>query len=295
MKMRQQFPVTVERLMGENNKIVTLLGDIGVWSFNSASIKYPDRVYNIGILEQAMIGTAAGLAKTGMIPIVHTIAPFMVERAYEQLKLDFGYQKMRGNFVSVGASYDYSGLGMTHYCPADINILSSIPNMQIVLPGNAEEFDALFSRAYNNEFPTYFRISEEENSETLNVDFGKAKIIKRGRLAIVIAVGPMLEKVLGATRDIDVTVLYYNCIEPFDYDTLYEFFDIPKLIICEPYYKGAVSKKILDNERFYNGIMVNIGVPTVNITSYGTISEINDSLNLSVNKIEERIREVIYL
>ena len=295
MKMRQQFPVTVERLMGENDNIVTLLGDIGVWSFNSAKIKYPDRVYNIGILEQAMIGTAAGLAKTGMIPIVHTIAPFIVERAYEQLKLDFGYQKMCGNFVSVGASYDYSGLGMTHYCPADINILSSIPNMQLVLPGNAEEFDALFSQAYNNEYPTYFRISEEENSETLNVDFGKAKIVKRGSLATVIAVGSMLDKVLEATKDMDVTVLYYNCVEPFDYDTLYEFFDIPKLIICEPYYKGAVSKKILDNEKMYNGIIVNIGVPTKNITSYGTISEINDNLNISVNKIKERIEKIIHL
>ena len=143
MKMRQQFPESVKDIMDSDERVVTLLGDIGVWAFHPVAERYPERVSNIGILEQSMIGVAAGMAKTGLIPIVHTIAPFIVERAYEQLMLDFGYQGVGGNFVGVGASYDYSGLGFTHYCPADVNILSSIPNMQIVLPGTAKEFDVL--------------------------------------------------------------------------------------------------------------------------------------------------------
>ena len=91
-----------------------------------------------------MISMAAGLSNEGLKPIVHTIAPFIVNRAYEQLKIDFGYNKLNGNFVSIGASYDYASLGCTHHCPEDINLMYNIPNMQIVVPGSSEEFDALF-------------------------------------------------------------------------------------------------------------------------------------------------------
>ena len=104
--------------------------------------KYP-KALNIGILEQATTSFAAGLSKVGFIPIVHTIASFMVDRAFEQLKIDFGYQKLNGNFISVGGSYDYAALGCTHHCPGDIAVLKTLPGMQIVVPGTPNEFDLL--------------------------------------------------------------------------------------------------------------------------------------------------------
>jgi transketolase len=87
--MRKQFTKTIEEIVATDEKSVLLLGDIGVFGFRNSLEKYPARAYNIGILEQATISMAAGLAKTGLIPIVHTIAPFIVERAFEQLKDDF--------------------------------------------------------------------------------------------------------------------------------------------------------------------------------------------------------------
>jgi transketolase len=174
INMRKQFPKTVETLMSQNERLVVLLGDIGVFGFRNIFSDYPDRIYNIGILEQSTIGVAAGLALEGMIPVVHTIAPFIVERSLEQLKLDFGYQQLGGNFVSVGASYDYAALGCTHHCPADVSILKSIPEMEIVLPGTAEEFDCLFNQVYDDGRPTYFRLSEQSNKESHVVKFGEA-------------------------------------------------------------------------------------------------------------------------
>ena len=108
--MRKQFVKTVENILNADDKSVLLLGDIGVFGFRNAFKDHPTRTYNIGILEQSTIGLAAGLSKTGLIPFVHTIAPFIVERSLEQLKIDFGYQNLNGNFISVGASYDYSTL-----------------------------------------------------------------------------------------------------------------------------------------------------------------------------------------
>jgi transketolase len=79
--MRKQFVKTVGNLLDNNQKCVLLLGDIGVFGFKEYFIKYPERVYNIGILEQSTISLSSGLSINGLIPIVHTIAPFLVERA----------------------------------------------------------------------------------------------------------------------------------------------------------------------------------------------------------------------
>ena len=95
---------------------------------NSNSQNCSNRYYNIGICEPSMVNLAAGFSKVGLNPVVHTIAPFLIERSYEQIKLDFGYQNLNGNFISVGNSYDYAGLGCTHHCPSDVAILSAVPN-----------------------------------------------------------------------------------------------------------------------------------------------------------------------
>jgi transketolase len=139
--MRKQFASTLYEMMKTDENICVLLGDIGVFGFRKCFEEFPTRTYNIGILEQSMISLAAGLSKTDLIPVVHTITPFIVERALEQIKVDFGYQKLNGNFISVGNSYDYAGLGCTHHCPGDIAILSSIPGIQLVAPGNDKEFN----------------------------------------------------------------------------------------------------------------------------------------------------------
>lgn len=133
--MRKQFIKTVEEILAKDEKAILLLGDIGVFGFKKSFELYPNRVYNIGILEQSTISVASGLSMTGLIPIIHTIAPFITERCFEQIKNDFGYQKLGGNIVSIGASYDYAALGCTHHCPADIGILMNIPEIQIMVSG----------------------------------------------------------------------------------------------------------------------------------------------------------------
>src|SRR3989344_6010514 len=183
--MRKQLVKTVEAVLAEDQRSVLLLGDIGVFGFRKSFAAYPDRAHNIGILEQATIGAAAGLSKEGFVPIVHTIAPFIVERGAEQLKADFCYQKLNGNFISVGASYDYAAVGPTHHCPADVAILKSMPGMEVVLPGTSAELDSLFRKAYRDGHPSYVRLSERENAGSHEVTFGKANVVKKGSRATV--------------------------------------------------------------------------------------------------------------
>jgi transketolase len=155
--MRQQFPSSILDIMAEDDRVVVLLGDIGVHAFREVFEKYPKRIWNIGICEQSMVGMAAGLAMAGFIPVIHTISPFLVARAYEQIRDDFGFQNLVGTFVGVNV-YDTSpNLGLTHSCPEDLDMMQGIPNMNVICPQNPEMFDAILRQNYADKL-NYFRI-----------------------------------------------------------------------------------------------------------------------------------------
>ena len=248
--MRKELVKSIEKIQDIDDKTVLLLGDIGVFGFRNSFNKHPNRTYNIGILEQSTISLAAGMATIGLIPFVHTIAPFLVERGLEQLKVDFGYQNLNGNFISVGASYDYAALGGTHHCAGDVAQLLTIPNMEIIIPGTSNEFNQLINQTYNNGSPTYFRLTEYENNFDNTVTFGKGNLIKSGSKATIICVGNMLNNVLEATENLDVTILYYTTINPFDHEILLSNFN-EKIILVEPYYEGGLNYKINKNKHFF--------------------------------------------
>jgi len=155
--MRKQFAKSVMEIMDKDERVVVLLGDIGVHAFKEVFEKYPKRCYNVGILEQSMVGMAAGLAMAGFIPIVHTIEPFLVDRAFEQIKIDFGYQELKGNIVGVDVSNTAPNLGYTHQCPYALSHMRDVQGMSVFEPVDAEDFDISFKRNYADGL-NYFRI-----------------------------------------------------------------------------------------------------------------------------------------
>lgn len=155
--MRKQFPISVMDIMDKDERVVVLLGDIGVHAFKDVFEKYPKRCYNVGICEQSMVGMAAGLAMAGFLPIVHTIEPFLVERAYEQIKIDFGYQELKGTFVGADVSESQPNLGYTHQSPSAPFLMDRIIGMNVMVPINAENFDARLKAFYDKGL-NYFRL-----------------------------------------------------------------------------------------------------------------------------------------
>jgi transketolase len=293
MSMRKQFVQTVSRLLESDERVVLLLGDIGVFGFRDAFTAFPERVYNIGILEQATVSLAAGLAKTGLIPIVHTIAPFLVERCLEQIKVDFGYQALGGNFVSVGASYDYAALGCTHHCPGDIQIMTSIPGLDVAVPGSAREFDSLLSSTYASPNPTYFRLSETENLASPGLDFGRASLVKTGRAATIVAVGPMLTAALEASDGLDVTLLYYSTVAPFDAASLRDHRSSAKILLCEPYYRGGLAAAITEALWPEPALLRCAGVPRRFLDNYGSMAEHDAAAGLTAEALRRELKMLI--
>src|SRR5918996_405835 len=145
--MRDRFPRVVSQLLDDDPRLAVVLAEMGVASFARAAHRHPDRVINVGIREQLLISVASGLALAGMRPIAHTYAPFLVQRPFEQVKLDLAHQGVGAVLVSVGASYDASSSGRTHHAPEDVALVSSLPDWQIHVPGHPDEVELLLRDA----------------------------------------------------------------------------------------------------------------------------------------------------
>lgn len=146
--MRKRFPISVMEIMDKDERVVVLLGDIGVFAFKDVFDKYPTRCINMGICEQSMIGVAAGMAIAGFIPIVHTIEPFLVDRAFEQIKIDFGHQELKGTIVGVDVEPTSPNLGYTHQCKHALDHMIHVQGMQVFAPQSPEELDSILKDNY---------------------------------------------------------------------------------------------------------------------------------------------------
>lgn len=161
MTQRAMFISTVTELLETDPKLVLLLGDISVFAFRHAQERCPDRVLNTGISEQAMVGMAAGLALSGFYPIIHTIDPFLCRRAYEQIYLDFGVQKQKGLFVTVGHDRDYAALGPSHHCPEGGTLMELVPGMEVAETFDINHVGTIIARSTKRRLLTYLRLSDK--------------------------------------------------------------------------------------------------------------------------------------
>ncbi len=130
MTMRQRFYRLAAQALEADPRVAMVFAEIGV-----AEMPPHPRMFNVGIREQLMIGVVAGLALEGYRPVAHSYTPFLVERPYEQIKLDLGYQDVGAVLVSTGASYDAARAGRTHQAPEDVAALSALPGWTIHVPG----------------------------------------------------------------------------------------------------------------------------------------------------------------
>lgn len=287
--MRKAMQAAVREMLLQHEKTALLLIDIGAFPFRDLLKQFPDRAKNIGIFEPGTISVAAGLALSGITPTVYGISPFIAQRSLEQLKLDFVYQQVGGNFITTGAAYDFSTLGYSHYCPEDVATLRLLPGMEILAPGTPEQFTTLFRTCCLNGKPSYFRMTDHCSALNVDVSFGEAALLKKGSKATVVTSAEAVDVTMAACADRDVTVLYYTTMAPFDGETLRKNFEGGKVFISTPYYVGSLTADIMEA---LSGASVQIGeagVPLEVLRSYGTKKEKDCYLGLTGSEIQKRL------
>ena len=270
---RTQFGRTATALLDERPDSALVWAEIGGRFFPDAIDRHPDRVVNVGIREQLLVNVGAGLALTGMRPIVHTFGSFLVERAFEQVKLGFGHQDVGGVLVGSGGSFDIAGGGRTHQSPGDVALLDTLPGIQIHAPGNALEVDAALRSTVAGSGLHYVRVVAQANTASHPHTPGRFHVVRRGAGATVIACGPVLDEVLAATEGRDVTVLYANTVRPFDGRGLRALLATPDVVLVEPWLAGTSARVVADALRDVPHRLLALGVDRVEHRHYGTAAD----------------------
>jgi transketolase len=213
------------------------------------------------------------MSLAGIRPIAHTFASFLVERPFEQIKLDLNHQNVGAVLVSAGGSYDYSGSGRTHQAPGDVALLDTLPGWTVHVPGHPDEAERQIRAAAAGDGLVYIRLSNWSTMVPLEREPGTFSVLSLGAAGTVIAVGPLADEVVEATLGLDVTVLYAATIRPFDGATLRDTLRTPDVVLVEPYLAGTSAAEV---GRALTGIrhrVLGLGVGRAELRRYGTPAE----------------------
>jgi|TARA_B110000037_G_C17001724_1_gene457515 transketolase len=156
--MRRKFGKIIDQLAKKDKKIMLLVGDIGYGIFDDFRKNHNNRFFNLGICEQSIIGVAAGMALEGLKPWVYTITPFLIERPFEQIKLDIDQQKVNVNLVGFA---DYPTLGPTH---SELNakyLMKLFNNINSYFPKNSKETEKFILKCNKNKGPNFISLKSD--------------------------------------------------------------------------------------------------------------------------------------
>lgn len=270
--MRETFYRETTALLDRDPRTALVLADISASAFADAAAAHPDRVRNVGIREQLMIGVAGGLSLTGLRPFVHSYAPFLVERAWEQIKLDLSHQGASAVLVSVGASHDASSAGRTHQAPGDVALLDTLADWRIHVPGHRDELRPMLRAAATRSENVYIRLSSRGNRRAhAHTSGGDLVPIRHGDRGVVIAVGPMLEPTLAATAGLNLTIAYTNTPRPFDVAGLRALaVGTEAVVLVEPYLAGTSAWVVSQALAGVPHRLLALGVSRKELHRYGT-------------------------
>ncbi len=189
--------------------------------------KFPERFFNVGIAEQNLFGVAAGLAKTGLIPFVSTMAAFSSMRAAEQVRTDICYQNLNCKIIATHAGTSFGAAGTTHHCTEDLAIMRSFANMTVIVPADGIETANAVNACINHPGPVYIRIGRGfeptyYESEDYGFEIGKAVELCKGTDITIICCGISVLQAVEAARflnendGLSVRVLNMHTIKPID-------------------------------------------------------------------------------
>jgi len=156
--MRKQFAQLLHTEMSSNPDIYLITGDLGYGLWDKIRDDYPDRFYNVGSSEMAMMGTAIGLAMDGKIPYVYSITPFAIYRPFEMIRNYLSHENIPVNIIGGGRDKEYGYLGFSHWSHDDKEIMSVFHNIVSSWPENESELSNSFLYSLDKQLPTYINL-----------------------------------------------------------------------------------------------------------------------------------------
>lgn len=197
--MRDAFIRELEIQARIDPRIFFLTGDLGFGVVEEFSKEFPNQFLNAGVAEQNMMGLAAGLADSGMLPFVYSIANFPTFRCLEQIRNDVCYPELPVTIVSIGAGLAYGSLGYSHHAVEDLSVMRSLPGMRVISPCDPNEVRAAVRYIISDPGPTYLRLGKNGESilpKTEATPLGGTCTLREGSGLLILATGAIADDVL---------------------------------------------------------------------------------------------------
>ena len=222
--MRKAFSETLTRLAAEDPRIAFVTGDLGFQVFDEFERRFGPRYVNAGVAEAQMIYTAAGMASEGWKTVAYSIASFATARPFEQIRYCVAYPNLPVILVGAGRGYLYSTSGVSHHAADDFALMTALPNMTVVAPGDPGEIEQLLPQLFALGGPAYFTVGRfgEPSYEALEpAVLGKARLLRRGEKVAIIGTGEIANEILKAhtllaAEGIHPLVYQMHTVKPLD-------------------------------------------------------------------------------
>ncbi|MET9480651.1 transketolase C-terminal domain-containing protein [Streptomyces sp. NPDC006638] len=296
---RETYRDALVRLMLEDERVVCLDSDTGLFSgvdFGPASARY----VNLGIAEQNMMGVAAGLARSGMVPFVNTMAAFASTRAVEAVKIDIAYAGLPVRIVATHAGLSAGHLGPTHHCLEDLAVMRLFPGMTVAVPADADAVESVLHQGMELPGPLYVRLGRAATPalETAAQPprLGRAQLLRAGADITLVACGPYpvryaLEAAdVLAAEGLEAAVLNMHTVKPLDTAALA---DARAVVTVEEHWRGGGLGGAVAEALGPRGVRVaRVGVEDTFVSESGSHTYLLGRAGLSPGAVAEAARSV---
>ncbi|MBS4803890.1 MAG: transketolase family protein [Clostridium sp.] len=302
---RESYGMALTELGKVNKKIVVLDADLSK-STKTSEFKnqFKDRFFNVGIAEQNLIGVAAGLANVGLIPFASTFAVFATGRAFEVIRNSVCYPKANVKIAATHAGITVGEDGGSHQSIEDIALMTSLPNMTVIVPADHRETMGAIKAAANHEGPVYIRLgrcnTEDIFNEEYEFEIGKGVQLTEGNDIAIIATGMMVYISIKAAEElkregINARVINISTIKPIDKEMILKAAKETKGIVTVEEHSiigglGANVASLLSDE--YPTTVKMVGIKDV-FGESGTPMELMDKYGLNVNGIKKKVYSIL--
>lgn len=258
--MRNAFVSSLVDIAAQDERIWLLTGDLGFGALEPFAERYPDRYLNAGVAEQNMVGMATGLALSGKVVFVYSIANFSTMRCLEQIRNDAAYHGANVKVVSIGSGFSYGAQGYTHYGIEDIAVMRAFAKISTVAPGDPEEVRALLPTIAATDGTFYLRLGRAGEPvvhspvTASTIRYGAACKLRDGTDVTIISTGNMLDaSVREADRlreddGLSVRMLSMHTLAPLDRDAIADAARETRAIVTveEHMTQGGIGSAVAD-------------------------------------------------
>lgn len=306
MATRDAYGEALKELGGINKDIVVLDADLSGSTKTAVFAKeFPERFINVGIAEQNLIATAAGLATTGKIPFASSFAMFAAGRAFEIIRNSVAYPKLNVKIAATHAGLTVGEDGASHQALEDISIMRTIPNMVVLNPADGVETKAAIKKAAEYKGPVYIRLGRSKvpvifDEGSYEFEIGKGIKLRDGSDVTIIATGIMVSLALEAAEalkkeGLEARVINIHTIKPIDKDIIIEAARETRAIVTAEEHNiigglgSAVAEVLVES---YPAVMERVGVKDT-FGESGSGDELLVKYGLTAEKIAEAARRAI--